>query len=177
MKLPTAPRLETPRLTLRPHLATDFPDCCAMWADSEVVRYIGGKPSTPQQVWSRILGYAGQWHFMNYGYWAIEEKNTGKFVGEMGFAEFMRDMVPSIKGVPEMGWALSPEFHGIGYGSEAIACALNWAELNLFQPKIACIISPDNKQSVKLAVKSGFKKECSTEYAGQPTDLYLRILG
>ena len=48
--LDRAPPLDTLRLSLRAHATTDLAECAALWADPAVVRYIGGKPSTPLSV-------------------------------------------------------------------------------------------------------------------------------
>ena len=48
-----------------------------MWSDAEVTRFIGGKPLSGEEVWARILRYAGHWSMLGYGYWLIEEKATG----------------------------------------------------------------------------------------------------
>lgn len=40
----TAPLLLTERLRLDAHTLDDFDSLAAMWADPEVVRYIGGTP-------------------------------------------------------------------------------------------------------------------------------------
>jgi RimJ/RimL family protein N-acetyltransferase len=61
---------------------------------------------------------------LSYGYWAVEEKTSGRYVGELGFADFKRDIVPSIEGMPELGWALVPQFHGKGYATEALRAAV-----------------------------------------------------
>jgi hypothetical protein len=76
-----------------------------MWADPAVTRFIGGVPSTKQQTWSRLLAYVGHWPIMGFGYWAIEERTTGEFAGEIGFADFKRDTIPAMKDVPELGFA------------------------------------------------------------------------
>ena len=78
------PVIETPRLTLRGHRLDDFSDCAAMWADPIVTRHIGGKPFSEEDTWTRLLRYAGHWLLLGFGYWAIEEKDTGSFVGELG---------------------------------------------------------------------------------------------
>ena len=44
---------------------------------------------------------------MGFGFWALEEKATGAFAGEMGFAEFKREIDPPILGTPEIGWVLA----------------------------------------------------------------------
>ena len=79
-------------------------------ADPIVTKYISGRPSTVQQTWSRLLTYVGHWNLMGFGYWAIEEKSSGDFVGEAGLADFKRDIAASMKGNPELGFALCRAF-------------------------------------------------------------------
>ena len=67
-----------------------------------------------------MLRYAGHWQWMGFGFWALEEKSTGAFAGELGFAEFKRELEPSIQGIPEIGWVLAPHAHGKGYATEAV---------------------------------------------------------
>jgi RimJ/RimL family protein N-acetyltransferase len=95
-----APSIETERLVLRAHRPADLPDCAAMWGDPAVTRYIGGRPFTREQTWHKILRYAGLWSLLGYGYWAIEEKATHRFAGELGFADFKRDIDPSSRTSP-----------------------------------------------------------------------------
>ncbi|CAB3703825.1 hypothetical protein LMG27174_03823 [Paraburkholderia rhynchosiae] len=57
--MPTPPILTTNRLALRPHTRDDFLESYTMWSDPEVIRYIGGKPFTREEVWARLLRYAG----------------------------------------------------------------------------------------------------------------------
>ena len=64
-----------------------------MWADPEVTRYIGGRPFGVEEVWTRLLRYAGHWALLGYGYWAVIEKSSGRFVGEAGLADFHRGEV------------------------------------------------------------------------------------
>jgi RimJ/RimL family protein N-acetyltransferase len=71
------PLLTTSRLTLRPHTRDDFLESYAMWSDPEVIRYIGGKPFTREEVWARLLRYAGHWAMLGYGYWVVREKESG----------------------------------------------------------------------------------------------------
>ena len=77
------PELEKNRLCLRGHRLEDLDDCLALWSDPEVVRHIGGNPYSRKSVWERMLRYAAHWAWMNFGYWAVEEKSTGSFVGEV----------------------------------------------------------------------------------------------
>ncbi len=168
------PIIDTPRLTLRSHRLEDFAACCAMWADPNVTRYISGKPSTPQQTWARLLNYAGHWALMGFGYWAVEEKSSGKFIGELGFADFKREMTPSISDFPELGWAFASEFHGKGYASEALQYVTAWADTHLSGKKVVCIINPENRKSITIAERLGFKLLTRTAYNDQPINLFSR---
>ncbi len=145
-----------------------------MWADPNVTRFIGGKPSSSQQTWARMLNYAGHWAFMDFGYWAVEEKSTGQYIGEMGFADFKRDMEPSISGYPELGWVLASKFHGQGYALEALQSIVKWGETNLKSERFVCIISPENLKSISIAKKLGFKLSSETNYNNQPTWIFDR---
>ena len=106
--MPTQPPvLTTARLILRAHTRDNFLDSHAMWSDPEVIRFIGGKPFTREEVWARLLRYAGHWAMLGYGYWVVREKQSGRFLGEVGLADYHREIEPSLAGTPEIGWALS----------------------------------------------------------------------
>ena len=171
------PVIDTPRLRLRAHRAADLSDCLAMWSDPAVVRYIGGKPSTEQQVWSRILSYAGLWAHLGFGYWALEERASGRYAGELGFADFHRAIAPSMRDVPEIGWALTPAFHGRGYASEAVAAVVDWGDRTLRSPRTVCLIHPENAASLRVAEKSGYHVFEHTEFSGAPVLFLERSIG
>ena len=132
------PAVETPRLRLRPHRREDFPACIALWADPYVTRYIGGKSPSREEVWARFLRYAGSWHWLGFGYWAVEELSTGQFIGELGYAQNERTFDPPLtllddagRTMPQLGWVLSPEFHGKGYATEAVRAAVAWGDAHV----------------------------------------------
>jgi RimJ/RimL family protein N-acetyltransferase len=168
------PLIETERLLLRGHRRDDLPECAKMWADDAVTRHITGKPSSRQQTWARILGYVGHWILMGYGYWAIEEKKSRAYIGELGFADFKREIDPAIQGAPEMGWALKPSAHGRGYAKEAIQAALAWADANLKFERTICIINSNNPRSIALAEKFGFRCFQDARHMDVPVKLFSR---
>jgi len=167
-----APTLETARLRLRAHRPDDFAACRAIWSDPEVVRHIGGKPATGEETWRRLLTYAGLWNLLGFGYWAIEERASGVYIGDIGFAEFQRDMEPSLRGMLECGWALARAAHGRGYASEAVAAIEAWRRVHRPASRAVCIIAPDNIASVRVAEKAGFERWCETTYHGKPTAVF-----
>lgn len=168
----TAPTLETARLRLRAHRVEDFDGCRAIWSDPEVTRYIGGKPATGEEVWRRLLTYAGLWSLLGFGYWAIEERATGRYVGDIGFAEFQRDIEPALRGMLECGWALARAARGQGYASEALAAIEAWRKTHFPDCRAVCIIAPDNFASVRVAEKAAFRRWHETTYHGHATVVF-----
>ena len=163
------PVIATDRLTLRGHRVDDHAACTRLWADPEVVRYIGGRVFSAEESWAKLLRYAGLWSLLGFGYWAIEEAQSGRFVGELGFADFKREIEPSLGGRPELGWALASTAHGKGYATEAVRGALAWGDARFGATGTICLIHPDNAASLRVAAKAGYREWRRTTYKGQPT--------
>ena len=167
------PQIETQRLILRPHRVDDFPAMAAIWADPVLVRFFGGKPVPREDSWSRLLRYAGHWALLEFGYWAVEEKSTGLFIGEVGFADYYRDIEPPLNS-PEIGWVLASSAHGKGYATEAVLAVTAWGDTNFSSERTCCIIHPDNLASLRVAAKCGYAEKLRTEFKGQPTIVFER---
>ncbi|MGR6466059.1 GNAT family N-acetyltransferase [Rhizobium sp. PAMB 3182] len=166
------PSLESSRLILRPHRGEDFEIYHALWTDPAVVRFITGKPSSEEESWARLLRVSGHWHHLGFGFWAIEEKETGRLIGEAGFLDMRRDMKPSLSGTVEAGWLLSSAAQGKGYGEEAMRTAFRWAKGAVATHDFSAIITPENLASIRLAEKLGFRRECDTQYRDSVVTLF-----
>lgn len=164
----SVPILETDRLILRGHRVEDFDESAAMWADPVVVRHIGGTPSSREQSWSRLLHYGGHWLHLGFGYWVVAAKSDGRFLGEIGLADYRRDTSPSMSGMPEAGWVLKTDAHGQGYATEAVTRMLEWADTSLEAAKTVCMIDPAYAPSINVARKSGYAHEVVGRYGDRP---------
>ena len=161
--------LETSRLILRPHRLDDFPDMLRLWSNSDVTRFIAGnRPLTREEVWQRLLRYAGLWPLLGFGYFAITNKETGAFLGEAGLEYFRRQIEPSLDRYAEAGWALLPDHWGNGLAAEAMSAILHWYASTPDPRPVACIINPENTVSVSVARKIGFREKARPEYNGNP---------
>lgn len=169
-----SPVLETERLILRRHQVSDFDSCCRLWGSAEVTRYIGGRPSTPEEVWSRILRYAGHWDLLGYGYFVAVEKQSGKLIGEFGLADFHRTIEPPLKD-PEAGWVLHPDHHSKGFAAEALAALLAWSDAEGMK-RTCCLIDPENAPSLRLAQRMGYVETGRISYHDKPSILLVRGL-
>jgi RimJ/RimL family protein N-acetyltransferase len=162
------------RIVLRRHALTDFPASYAMWSDPQVVRFIGGAPSTEHQAWMRITSYVGMWALLGYSMWVVEEKATQRFVGEVGFFDLHRDIDPVMRDVPEIGWAFIPDAWGHGYATEAVRIALHWGDAHLAVARTVCLISEDNGASVRVAEKCGYARFGSGTFNGNACTFFER---
>lgn len=169
------PILTTDRLILRAHTADDFAGCCTLWANPDVTRFIGGRPGTPEEVWSRILRYVGHWQLLGYGYFVATDRQTGAIMGEFGLADFHRDIAPPLGDTPEAGWVLLPDHHGKGLAREALTALLAWADQSM--PRTVCLIDPENTPSLNLATKLGYTEYARSTYKDHASILLERVVG
>ncbi len=168
------PRLETSRLVLDAHRAEDFEALAAMWADPEVTHHIGGRPASRQESWFRLLRYRGLWPLLGFGYWAVREKSSGRYMGDVGFADFCRGFTPSIDGIPEAGWIFAPWSHGRGFASEAVFAALAWLDGQAEFEESVCLIAAENLASCRLAQRHGFGSPTTVTFMERDAPLFRR---
>jgi len=169
-----APVLETERLTLRPFRAGDADAQAAMMGDSEVMRHLGGQPLAREDSWRKLLCGAGLWSLFGFGYWAVERRADGAMIGQIGFADFQRDMTPSVKGLPEMGWLFAREAAGQGFATEASVAGLAWIDEALSPPETVAIIDHANSASIRVAEKCAFDARETALYRGESILLFRR---
>ncbi len=147
-----------------------------MWSHPDVVRFISGAPVPRAEAWASFRGAVGHWELLGYGYWIVEEKSTGAFVGEVGFGNFERAIEPPMT-VPEAGWVVNPAMHGRGYGTEALRAALAWGDEHFDAPETVAIITPGNDPSFRLAARVGFTERLRTTYREKEIAVLFRPRG
>ena len=168
------PRIQTKRLTLDAHRLEDLESLYEMWADPRVVQHITGRPSTELECWNRLLRYRGLWPVLGYGYWAVRETSSGRFAGEIGFADFRREITPSIIGIPEAGWVFASWAHGQGFANEALRAAVQWLDHVVASPRSVCLITSENRVSRHIAEKNGFARIAETRLMGSDCLMFER---
>ncbi len=162
--LASAPTLETDRLVLRSMRRADLDALAEMLGDPVVARHLAGEPATREESWRKLMMAVGQWPLLGFGYWAVERRDDGRLVGQLGFGDFERGLAPDFAPFPEMGWIFHPSVHGQGIALEAGEAALTWLEARLGPTPVWAIIAPDNIPSLKLAAKLGFDRVDDEQY-------------
>jgi len=115
--------METARLILREWRASDTAPFAAMSADQEVMEFLGG-PLTPEEVTTFVARMREKFQSQGFGFWALEEKATGAFIGFTGLnrPNFSAPFMPCV----EIGWRLARHAWGKGLATEAARAALNF---------------------------------------------------
>ena len=158
--------LETQRLILRLFTERDLDPFAGMGADSEVMRFLGGRPLTHSESWRQVATMLGHWQLLGYGMWALEERETGAFVGRVGFID-----PPGWPGF-ELGWALARDFWGRGLAwSQDLDSLLNNKRV-YHSDHVISLIHPENTRSRRLAERLGERFEKTVDLFGDEVGVY-----
>ncbi len=171
----SAPTLTTARLILRAHTREDYTALHGVWSDPIVTKFIGRRPSTPQDSWFRIMRYLGHWPLMGYGYFALCERESGAYIGDMGIANHMRGLHPDFDNAPETGWVLAPSAFGKGYATEAMTAVLEWFQSVYGAQRTVCMIETPHTASQHVATKLGYKRFAEVMIGNDPMTLLERV--
>ena len=144
----TGPVLETNRLILRLPRTEDFDRFAELHADEEAARYIGGHVTRPA-AWRRFLQQPGAWALQGFGMFAVIDRASGRWLGQMG--PWRPEGWPG----NEIGYSLHPDAWGHGYAVEAATAAIDWAFDTLGWQDIIHCIDPANHASKKVAERLG----------------------
>lgn len=169
--------IETERTRLRPHIAGDLEAMEAMWSHPEVIEFIMPAPLSRSEVWTRLLRYVGHWAVAPFGYWVIEDKRTGAFIGEVGFADWKREIEPSIEGIPEIGWVIVPDRQREGLARETVTAALAWADRSNIADEAVALINPIHRVSLDFAHSVGFGAAMRVPFRNADIMMLRRPLG
>jgi len=144
------PTLRTRRLVLRGMRADDLDAFAGMNADPEVMRYLsGGRTLTPAETWDLMARMLGQWGLRGYGFFAVEDAASGRFIGRSGILHTLA--WPE----PELAYGLDRPFWGQGLATESAVAIRDWAFSSLGLKLLASFVRPDNAGSIGVLRRMG----------------------
>lgn len=149
------PELETERLILRAPRATDFEPEAVFYASGDA-RFLGG-PKAPHETWRTLAVMTGHWVMRGYGFWAVEDKDSGGYLGRVGLWNPMGWLEP------EIAWTLMPYAQGRGFATEAAIAARRHAYEVLGWETAISQINSEHHASKAVARRLGAQVEKSYE--------------
>ena len=106
------PTLETERLILRAPKFEDLEPMEGFFVDPVRMKFLGG-PIKRGDVWRALLRTAGHWQIRGYGFWHIEDRETGIMCGYTGFLKHIEHPEE------ELAWGVFKGYEGRGIAYEA----------------------------------------------------------
>jgi RimJ/RimL family protein N-acetyltransferase len=159
------PTLETERLTLRAWRQADLEPFAAYYGDPATAVFVGGTCSR-NTAWHRMAAFAGHWSLRGYGFWALEEKSTGQFVGYSGLS------FPEGWPEPEVGWGLLKTAQGKGFATEASLRAREYGYSTIGFKTLISFIDLRNVASRAVAERMGAKYERTAMLFGSEAGIF-----
>src|ERR1051325_851823 len=149
--------IETDRLRLRMLRDSDVDNLATLFADPNVMRYVGnGQPCDRVEAEKALASIVAHWHRHGFGRWAIEEKESREFLGYRGLR--------SLFGMPEVVYHLATRHWGKGYATEMARAFLKFGFDEKRFGRIVAIAKPGNTASIHVMKKLGMHFEMQTSY-------------
>jgi [ribosomal protein S5]-alanine N-acetyltransferase len=134
----------------------------AMQHDNEQLLKLG---ITPTEGWPELdlveaLPYFNQQIIdhgvTGYNSWLTLDKQTNDIIGSLGFIN-----EPDSNGSVEIGFGIVPQKRRQGYCEEAVKALITWADAKSEVKFVTARCNKDNKKSINLLKKIGFKEKHS----------------
>lgn len=148
--------LETDRLIFRQNRIDDLDAYCAMEADPDVRRYVGGRPRTREEAEKRFMPSL-QPATDGLRMWAAVLKPGNKYIGRCGiYPHFDAESKP-IPGEASFGVYLAQAYWGKGLATEGGQAFIKYGFEQLKLNRIVTMIQVGNDASVRVVEKIGFE--------------------
>ncbi|MER5553578.1 GNAT family N-acetyltransferase [Streptomyces sp. NPDC002793] len=157
--------LRTDRLLLRRWQDSDLAPWAAMNADPEVRQHLGGL-LTREQSDASVARFQDDFDRRGYGWWAVQLRATGEFIGFAGLDQ-VDDGMP-FSGV-EIGWRLARPAWGQGYATEAASAGLAFGFKTLGLPEILAVTTATNVRSQAVMRRIGMTRDPADDF-DDPTE-------
>ena len=148
--------LETERLVLRQFTEDDLDNLVELDGDPEVMKFLnGGRPTPRREIENDVLpAFLGYYERSpGYGFWAAEEKATGRFVGWFHF----RPAKEAPPGEVELGYRLRKSAWGKGYATEGSLALVEKGFTELDVERVTAFTMTVNVASRRVMEKAGLR--------------------
>ena len=147
--------IETERLILRKIAKEDASDMYEYSKDPKTSEFLTWSPHESVSYTKKYIRFLlKKYKTGEYFDWAIEEKESGKFIGTCGFPLFDPENSKA-----EIGYVLNPSFWGRGYATEAVTAIVDYAFSSLKLHRLEARCMKNNSSSENVLKKCAFSLE------------------
>ena len=147
--------LETKRLIIRPITINDKIEIFEYRCDKETNKYQGWIPESIDDVETFIGKVSKQMNVPDTWFqFVIIEKVSQKIVGDLGIHFWDGENRQA-----KIGYTLNKDFQNKGYATESVKRVIDYLFNDLNKHRIIASIDPENKNSIRLVERIGFRKE------------------
>jgi ribosomal-protein-alanine N-acetyltransferase len=150
--------LETERLLFRDHEASDLDAFCAMEADAEVRRFVGGQPRSREAAESKFVRVYLPPVRDRLGMWATVYKPEGVYIGYCGVYPHFGQDGERITGEGALGFHLASNYWNRGLATEAGRAFVAFALGELRLSRIVTSVEIGHAASMRVLQKIGFRR-------------------
>ena len=151
--------LQTERLIIRDHVPEDLPAMHGLLSNAVAMHYLPDiRTATPEESLGNLETALAENSRLDREkfFFAIVDRRTGEYIGEIGYTVTVRTPQGSIAG---LGYFIKPQFWGKGITTEAARAVLRYAFEEGGVVKMECGCIRDNGASQAVMIKLGMMKE------------------
>jgi ribosomal-protein-alanine N-acetyltransferase len=161
-------RLETDRLVLRTPVPEDAEALAPMYADPEVMRYVGdGRTLTRLDTERSVKRMIERWEADGFGLFTTVRKEDEEVIGRVGLLVWNTDTwepttraeAADVPSEVEVGYTLGRPYWGQGFATEAAGAVRDYALQALGANRLIALIIHGNTASENVARKLGLEYE------------------
>jgi [ribosomal protein S5]-alanine N-acetyltransferase len=149
--------LETERLLFRSHEPSDLDAYCAIEADAEFRRYVGGAPRTREQAEKKFRSAHLHTPPKQLALHATIYKPEQRYIGYCGIYPHFSPAGPPIKGEGTLACYIARAYWGRGLATEAARAFLQYGFNELKLKRIVASVQQGNDASQHILEKLGFQ--------------------
>lgn len=149
--------IETERLLLRPFTADDLHAIYAVLSRRAVWQYDPGKPRSLDETRTLLDRWIADYEHLGFGRFAVVLKETGAIIGYCGLQWLLLDHGVYKSPEVEIFYALTPEYWGQGFITEAAQAVIQFAFSEIKLKRIVSTALGDNTRSIGVMRRLGMR--------------------
>jgi ribosomal-protein-alanine N-acetyltransferase len=145
----------------------DLQDMLHLHREAQMAAGLGCAPPDAE-IATQLEHLAGQWERHGFGWWAVRDPASGRFIGRGG----LRPLTPPGAAEAELGYALLPEYWNRGLATELARVSVAQGFVRLHLAEVVGFTLPSNPGARRVMEKTGLRFERGITHAGAQHGLY-----